>query len=790
MKNILTMNNQNIIRKIITSGCAIVAAHLLSTNGSAQTYTWADNAQGQLYLTCFVSGFGQVKSYWPSNSLWSQSLQMSGNCDNSAQVVSQPSNFNPAPPIGVYPGGPGAVGVDVVLGAPANTIFDVDITLNSLTIKTNGGVLGFGGNVNVTANTFDFQRDGSLTNGGGITIASGGTLVKSGGTGTFDFGSSYAAVSLTGHSPTIEVKSGTLVFPAGNNDTTLDGGGTFAISNNATLILAPDNNTGTFLNGDFTGVGGGTVLLNAGMLDCGDQDGPSSLNLPGNMFQWIGGQLAGTVTNYGTINVSNNPAMNASVYNNGMIKLAEGSAPSVNNFCYNQTGGIIDLTGDAGLAGVAPLVNSGLLKKSAGAGWSLVFPQFENFGGTVEVDSGTLAVGLNQNDSISNATFVVHNGATFDLSISNQTTTLGGVLTGSGGGTVFMNNGSVLARDATTLNFPGSMFQLAGGALGGEASTLTNAGTINLTGPAGLHSYFVNNGTIIESGAGDNNDNSGQIFNNGTYQIQNDNGAANNYFYNYGLLEKTGGSGTSVISATFNNSGAIQPASGTLLFTGGFFYQNAGTLQITPAITFTNEYFYLEGGTVTGVGTVGDYYMFADGGVLAPGNPFGTLNVSGSLNIGGAFNVVLGGPNQFSQLAVSGGVGVNYNAAALNVTLTNGYVPAIGTQFQIISSASVGGGFATLNVPAGISVNYSNSGVYLIVTGSTPVKLQSPKISGGNFVFNFATTNGLGYTVQQNTNLATSNWIYFTNLIGNGSLYQFTTPITNISQNFFRVRQP
>jgi hypothetical protein len=63
-------------------------------------------------------------------------------------------------------------------------------------------------------------------------------------------------------------------------------------------------------------------------------------------------------------------------------------------------------------------------------------------------------------------------------------------------------------------------------------------------------------------------------------------------------------------------------------------------------------------------------------------------------------------------------------------------------------------------------------------------------MSGGHFIFSFGTTNGLGYTVQQNADLATTNWAYYTNLIGNGSLYQFTTPVTNISQNFFRVSQP
>jgi hypothetical protein len=130
-------------------------------------------------------------------------------------------------------------------------------------------------------------------------------------------------------------------------------------------------------------------------------------------------------------------------------------------------------------------------------------------------------------------------------------------------------------------------------------------------------------------------------------------------------------------------------------------------------------------------------------------------------------------------------------ATTLNVTLTNGYVPAIGTQFHILTCANFGGGFATLNVPPGIAVTYSNtSGVYLTVTGSTPVQLQTPQISGGNFTFSFGTTNGLGYTVQQNTNLATSNWTYYTNLIGNGSLYQFVTPVTNFPQLFFRVSQP
>ena len=304
---------------------------------------------------------------------------------------------------------------------------------------------------------------------------------------------------------------------------------------------------------------------------------------------------------------------------------------------------------------------------------------------------------------------------------------------------------------------------------------------------------------MIQSGAGAIGGGSGYLLNEagGVYQIQNDNGIGVGHFYNNGLLQKTGGTGTSTISGIFINSGVIQPGSGSLLFTDGTFDQNAGTLQITPAISFgPNRPFYQNGGTVTGAGTLGgsaiNNSVYVWGGVLAPGNPFGTLTVPGGGGIGMAkgasFTVVLGGPSQFSQLVVS-----NYIAlgGTLNVILTNGYVPTIGTQFHIITCPITALGFTTLNVPAGIAVTYSNtSGVYLTVTGSTPVQLQSPRLSGGNFTFSFATTNGLGYTVLQNSDLTTTNWTYYANLIGDGLLYHFLTPVTNVPQRFFRVRQP
>jgi hypothetical protein len=100
------------------------------------------------------------------------------------------------------------------------------------------------------------------------------------------------------------------------------------------------------------------------------------------------------------------------------------------------------------------------------------------------------------------------------------------------------------------------------------------------------------------------------------------------------------------------------------------------------------------------------------------------------------------------------------------------------------------GSFTSINVPAGITVSNLLNHVELVVTGTVPAQIQSPQLSGGNFTFSFGTANGQSYTVQQNTNLATTNWTFYTNITGNGSIYQFATPVTNIPRRFFRVGSP
>jgi hypothetical protein len=61
---------------------------------------------------------------------------------------------------------------------------------------------------------------------------------------------------------------------------------------------------------------------------------------------------------------------------------------------------------------------------------------------------------------------------------------------------------------------------------------------------------------------------------------------------------------------------------------------------------------------------------------------------------------------------------------------------------------------------------------------------------GANFTFGLPTLGGQSYTVQSSTNLLSTNWVYYTNLLGDGTTRQIPAPATNSPVQFFRVRAP
>ncbi len=75
-------------------------------------------------------------------------------------------------------------------------------------------------------------------------------------------------------------------------------------------------------------------------------------------------------------------------------------------------------------------------------------------------------------------------------------------------------------------------------------------------------------------------------------------------------------------------------------------------------------------------------------------------------------------------------------------------------------------------------------------TASATSRGQGPAWSSGNLVFTFAIVSNRSYTVQFNDDLTTTNWLFYTDLTGNGGLMGFATRPTDSARRFFRVRQP
>ena len=578
----------------------------------------------------------------------------------------------------------------------------------------------------------DVQSDANLTTGYG-TINNRGLFRKSGGTGTTTISASFN--NLGG---TIEVDSGTLTLVPGGG--TLSSNGTFNVSAGAELDLASG-----YYQGTFTGSGGGKVFLSDPNNDMYAESPGVTLNFPGAMFQWTGGSLSGdgsSITNLGTITAAGTgpKTLSAPLYTGSGVFIVAGTGDvGIASTLHNLAGGTVDIQSDANMTRIGVINNWGLFRKSGGPGTTTISPAFNNFGGVIEVDSGELVLAGNGNSGSgirSNGTFNVSAGAVLDLT-GGGGPHFKGTFTGSGNGTVISGDGHIyIDSPGVTLNFPGAMFQWTGGVLDGNGGSITNLGTITATG-AGTKTLaaplYTGSGVFIVAGTGTiaisstlNNMAGGMV------DIQSDaNMTAGGTINNSGLFRKSAGTGSSVISPTFNNqNGAIEVDSGTLSLASGNYAQGSGALTVAL------------GGR--GAGQAGQ------------------LSVSAT--------ATLGGP--------------------LSVFLTNGFALATGDRFQLLSCYTRSGTFSTASLPVGTSLQYSNNGVFLVVTSAAPVLITSPALSGTNFTLSFITLNSQSYTIERNDNLATTNWVFQTNFFGNGSLMQVVVPVTNATQRFFRVRQP
>ena len=316
--------------------------------------------------------------------------------------------------------------------------------------------------------------------------------------------------------------------------------------------------------------------------------------------------------------------------------------------------------------------------------------------GTLSVTSGTLDFNGFTNTHSAASTITVGAGATLNNSGSKEVFQ-GGTVTVAG--TLSMNNAfaELNIAAAQTLNGTGTLL-LANGALTGPTTLTDNLTTaITFVNLQDAGTLLLNSPTTV-SGSGFTMD-GGRVLTNastvtwtaGTIEM-NSNGQAgagtiNNLvgatWTDSGTVNKTlrsaFGNAADNALALFNNAGTyVKSGTGTTTVSGpvlqiGAVLVEAGTMQLSITGGFAN------GGNVS---------IKSGGLVSVTGNYSQAASSSLSLDIGGTATT------QFGRMTVTGAATLD---GTLNVSLVNGFTPALNDRFRFMTHASRTGAFATTN---------------------------------------------------------------------------------------------
>jgi hypothetical protein len=293
------------------------------------------------------------------------------------------------------------------------------------------------------------------------------------------------------------------------------------------------------------------------------------------------------------------------------------------------------------------------------------------------------------------------------INMFGAATITGGTIDGPG--MLFIASGTITSGPPVTLG-GGLNFRISNGI------TVNDAGLIDIGDAAGLTATIMNSGafnlTTDTAGIGLNTVNVG-----GSSQL----GIGN--LENSGTLAKTGGTGTSHISASYSGQGTVSVSTGTLEFDGPINTFNFGTLSGTGMVAFgagssqfntnpTIANFLIDGGTVSFSNTLSYSGNFSEtaGSLTLTDNPMfsGTFALSGGTVTFNAGNVLtLPNTTSFAGGTVTGGT----IALKGNTTVTGGTT--------LIQAAVVDNG--TIAVQGGrfdLGGGVSGNGQITISTGS------------------------------------------------------------------------
>ncbi len=367
-------------------------------------------------------------------------------------------------------------------------------------------------------------------------------------------------------------------------------------------------------------------------------DNYTIINNPGQVM----GALPGS-----TFFFDNSTAENATLVNNSYTAFNDDSTLGSATLTNNGSGSVTVFTGSS-TAGAGSILTTRAADRVGGA--NLQFSNLSSTGSATITTNG----GFELNDF--SGSFTIFNGAS--TAGSATLITNGGMVAGAGvGHTLFFDSSD--GGTARAVTKAGADFDISGlGAAGMGIGSIEGAGT-----------YLLGTKNLSVGG----NDRSTTVA---------------------GVIEGADGSLTKVGLGSLTLSGANAYTGGTTVDGSILFVDNSSGSGTGSGAVMVNS-----GGFLGGSGTIAGTVTVNSGGTVSPGRSPGKLSINGNYiqKSGAALDVELGGDASgtgFDQLAIDGSATLD---GTLNVSLVNGFRPAVGAIFQILTSQSVSGNFAIIS---------------------------------------------------------------------------------------------
>ncbi len=649
---------------------------------------------------------------------------------------------------------------------------------------------------NLVGGLYDLQSDADIGRsafGAGFSpfIQNEGTLRKSDGVGLSTISNLELNHTSTG---VMDVKSGVLRTTGTGNWV----GATLNADTGAVLEIAGF----VRIEGTFTGTGGGQVQVAGGGSFVTTSNG-ATLNFPAGLLHWTSGHIgtSGALTNIGFLQISGDTdrTVGAVVVNQGTV-VHSGSGDTIDvasgggSRFENQATGVYDFQGDDGNVTFSTFVNAGTIRKTGGTGVSRFiatngqsdgFISFENQGGTIDVQTGTLR--LARGGSTGGGTFNVSTGAVLDVT-GNGSASFEGTYSGTGGGRVELPGGNISAGGAgATFDFPAGMFHWSGGGIAGNSGGFRNDGTITIDGANGKGlsgNNFINNGTMINVGPGEFGLGGFHFTNSatGVFEQRGDSplGGTDQFnnagrFINNGRFWKSAGSGSVTWNTRWENgaTGVVDVDSGRMTFSRGG-ASTGGTFQISAGAVFElvgNDIFDWAGTfTGTGPGTIEVNSLLRGGEGTTPGTlvfPQGMFRILSGQLLGGLVNDAFVDFASATGLFVRAGITNNgtwtHSGAGdfvlnANSRFINNGLYDLRTDADLVVPEGSGGAMFFVNTPTGLfrksgglgtstlrhdgtgkELRFDNAGTVEVQTGTvefidTIVQFSAGTLTGGEWI--------------------------------------------------------